>query len=138
MKPLSWAALAVGTAFVAGWLVGGSGRSTSEVAAGRAADEAAFLRARALVLEGRLHLYQDNYGDARQAFDEAHATITTLQRRLRETGLGERAGLLEVALGYLRQAADRATALDPGAQSAAEAALQTVESVREPTSGSSP
>ena len=130
MKPLSWAALAVGAAFVAGWLVGASGRSASEVAAGRAVEEAAFLSARALVLEGRVHLYQDNFGDARRAFTDAHTVVTTLQRRLRETGLGERAGLLEVGLGYLTQAADQATALDPGAQSAAEAALQTLDSIR--------
>ncbi|HUF48382.1 MAG TPA: hypothetical protein VMM93_11240 [Vicinamibacterales bacterium] len=134
---MSWAAIAVGTAFVAGWIVGAAGRSSSEMAAGRAAEDVAFTTARTLVLEGRVALYQDNYGDARRAFDQAATTVTALQRRLRETGLGERAGLLEVALGYLRQAADQATSLDPGAQSAADAALQTLEVVRGATSESS-
>ena len=88
------------------------------------------------MLEGRVHLYQDNYGDARRAFTEAGTVVTSLQRRLRETGQGERAGLLEVGLGYLKQAADQATALDPGAQSAADAALQTLDAVRATSSPS--
>ena len=69
-------------------------------------------------------------GGARLRFDEAGDAIERLQSRLRETGLAERAGLLEVALSYLRQAADQAEAFDASAQSAAEAALQTLERVQ--------
>ncbi len=129
MKRLSWIALALAVAFAAGWVVGSSGRSAAEVAAGRAAEHAGFFEARTLVLEGQLSLVAANFGDARTAFEAANGVVQRLQTRLRETGLAERAGLLEVALGYLGEAAERATALDPEAGSAAEAALRTLESV---------
>jgi len=122
--------LAVALAFAAGWLVGGSGRSAAEVSAGRATEQAGFLEARALILDGRLRVSEANFGNARERFEEARAVVERLQRRLRETGQAERAGLLEVALGYLTDAAGKAAGLDAGAGSAAEAALHTLEAVR--------
>ena len=126
---LGWMSLALAVAFGAGWLVGGSGRSAAEVSAGRAVERAGFLEARTLVLEGRLSLVESNFGDARAEFEAAGAVVETLQTRLRETGLAERAGLLEVALAYLREAASQAASLDPEAGSAADAALRTLETV---------
>jgi hypothetical protein len=128
-KGLGWMVLALAVTLGVGWLFGASGRSAAEVAAGRAVERAGFLEARALVLEGRLSLFESNFGDARAQFEAARAVVEGLQTRLRETGLAERAGLLEVALAYLREAAEQAAALEPTAQSAAEAALRTLETV---------
>jgi len=130
MKRVGWAALALAGAFSVGWLVGAAGRSGAEREAGLMAEHAAFLEIRGLVLEGRLDVLRSDFGDARQTFDEARAAIERLQTRLRETGLAERAGLLEVALGYLKEAGDRAVNLDADAGSAAEAALHAVDTVR--------
>jgi hypothetical protein len=129
MKRPVWIIVAVTAAFGAGWLAGGSGRSAAEVAAGRSAQLADFLHARALVLEGQLRLTEFNFGEAGARFGEAGEVVERLQRRLRETGLAERAGLLEVALGYLEEAGERAAALDTDAGSAAEAALRTIDTV---------
>jgi hypothetical protein len=129
MKRAGWLALALAAAFSAGWLMGGAGRSAAEVAAGRADERAAFLEARLLVLDGQIRLLESNFGDAGAQFDAARAVIERLQTRLRETGQPERAGLLEVALAFLREAASQASALEPGAWSAAEAARHTLESV---------
>jgi hypothetical protein len=136
MKRAGWLALALTASFSAGWLAGGSGRSAAEVAAGRAEERAAFLEARVLVVGGQLNLLESNFGDAAAQFDAARTVIERLQTRLRETGQPERAGLLEVALAFLREAGDQATALDPGAWSAAEAARHTLESVGDADAGS--
>jgi len=129
MKQFAWITLAVVVAFGAGWLVGGSGRSAAEVSAGRAIEQAGFLEARMLILDGQVRVSEMNFGDARERFEAARAAVERLQRRLRETGQAERAGLLEVAIGYLTEAAEKSAALDAGGGSAAEAALHTLEAV---------
>ena len=134
MKRIGWIALGVGIAFGAGWLAGSSGRSAAEVTAGRAEVRAEFLEARALILQGRIRVFELNFGDAAQQFEAAGHVVERLQTRLRETGLAERAGLLEVALSYLREAGAQAAALDPGAQGTAGDALRTLERVGGPPS----
>jgi len=128
VKPI-WIVTATVVTFAAGWLVGGSGRSAAELSAGRAAEQAGFLEARVLVLEGQVNLLQSRFGDARTRFAAAGRALERLQTRLRETGQAERAGQLQVALAYLGDAAEQAETYNPDARDAAEAALRVIEKV---------
>jgi hypothetical protein len=134
MKRFAWFTLLVAVAFGAGWLLGASGRSSAEMAARRADERAGFQSARALVLDGRVSLFRTNFGDASRAFEEARGIVERLQISLRETAQPDRAGELEIVLSHLREAQRLAASFDPGAQGAAEAALQALQAVAAPPS----
>jgi hypothetical protein len=116
--------LALLFAAVGGWFVGSSGRSAVERAQTVTLMRAEFAESRALVLEGRVSLFQSNFGDAIQQFQQANALIGRLQAQLREIGQIEQAGRLEIAASNLGDAQRLAALLDATkAQAAAEQAL---------------
>ena len=121
--------LAAAVVFLAGWFIGASGSSTVEQERRDAVARAEFAEARARVLEGRVHLFQSNFGQASKAFDAARALVATSQTRLRQVGDAARAGQLEVAIAQLREAQRLSLALDGGAQSAADEALRVIVAV---------
>jgi hypothetical protein len=116
--------------FGIGWLTGASGRSGAVQERQDFEQRAAFAEARAHVLEGRVSLFQINFGAASQQFDRARATIELLQTRLRERGDADRAGKLEIALARIRDAQRLAVAVDASAQNAAEEALRAIDAAR--------
>jgi hypothetical protein len=113
-------------AFGLGWVIGASGRSELELGKRTAVERADMLEVRATVLQGRVALFQMNFGEASQRFGDAVTTLDRLQRELREQGLGERAGRVEVALGHLREAQRLALALDQNANNQAGEALKAL------------
>ena|SRR5260221_9448609 len=135
MKLLTSVTLAVVLALSAGWVWGASGKSAVEQARRVLEERADLAEVRALVLDGRVSLFLLNFGDERRRFESAQAIVTRAQTRLRETSQAERAGQLEIVLAHLKDAGRLATALDQGAQSAADSALQTLKSVEKPATG---
>ena len=85
--------------------------------------------ARALVLEGKVAVFQLNFGDASKRFEAARVAVERMQTALRETGQAEPAGRLEVVLSHLRDAQRLAVSLDANARNAADAALQALTSI---------
>jgi len=131
LKYVSWCAVAVVVAGLAGWVWGASGRSEAELAR-RAAQQAADLsEARALILEGQVQLFLSNFGAASQQYEQARAAIERVQVALRETGQAERAGRLEVPLTHLREAQRLAVSLDSSARNAADEALRALAAGRD-------
>jgi hypothetical protein len=129
LKLAGWCALALAVVFGAGWLTGASGRAGVEQARRDAEARAEFAIARAGVLEGRVSLFQSNFGAASRAFESARAVVAQAQTRLRQIGDAARAGQLEVALAQLGEAQRLALALDGSAQAAAEQALRVIDAV---------
>jgi hypothetical protein len=118
------ALLALVGAAAAGWLVGSSGRSAVERDRAVYEMRAEFAEARALVAEGRVSLFQSNFGNAIKEFQRANALIGTVQRQLREIGQVEQAGRLEIAVSSLGDAQRLAATFDtPKAHASAEQAL---------------
>jgi hypothetical protein len=79
------------------------------------------------VLEGRVRLFQSNFGQANQAFDAARTIVLGAQTRLRQLGEAVKAGQLEVAIAQLREAQRLSLALDGAAQTAADDALRAID-----------
>jgi hypothetical protein len=129
MKLLTSVTLALVLALSAGWVWGASGKSVVEQERRLLEERADLAEARALVLDGRVSLFLLNFGDARRRFESAQAIVGRAQTRLRETSQAERAGQLEIVLAHLKDAGRLASALDQGAQSAADIALQTLKSL---------
>jgi hypothetical protein len=116
--------------FGIGWIVGASGRSAAVEERRGFEQRASFAEARAHVLEGRVNLFQVNFGAASQQFDRGRAVIESLQTHLREQGDADRAGKLEVALARVRDAQRLAIAVDASAQNAAEEALRAIDAAK--------
>ncbi len=136
LKLVGWSALALAVVFGAGWLVGASGRAEFEQGRREADARAEFAVARAYALEGRVSLFQSNFGQASRAFEAARAATASAQTRLRQLGDAGRAGQLEVALVQLGEAQRLALALDGAAQVAAEQAVRVIDAVSAAPAGS--
>src|SRR5262245_10177397 len=102
--------LALVIASVSGWFAGASGRAEIELQQRRSDMRAEFAEARALVFDARVNLYQTNFGNAIERFQNARKVIGHLQTQLRESGLVEQAGRLEIAQAHLNDA-EHASAL---------------------------
>jgi hypothetical protein len=129
LKLVGWGTLALAVVFGAGWFVGASGRAALEQDRREATALAEFATARAFVLEGRVNLFQSNFGEASRAFDAARGVVERTQARLRQLGDAGRAGQLEVALAQLRDAQQLSLALKGEAQAAADQALRAIDAV---------
>ena len=121
--------LAVFVALASGWVWGASGKSTVDQERRRLEQRADYEAARASVLDGRVSLFLNNFGDASKRFESARITLEMLQAKLREVGQAERAGRIEIVLSNLKDAVRLAAQLDASAQNAATAALQALSAV---------
>ena len=122
--------VAVLVIFGVGWMIGASGRSERELARRTAEQRADVLDVRGKILEGRVALFENNFGQATQLFSEARTVLEARQTTLREEGNSEEAGQLEVALGHLREAQRLTLSLDHGAHRQATDALRTLSAAR--------
>ena len=121
--------LAVLVALGAGWVWGASGKSTVDQERRQLAQKADYEIARAEILDGRVSLFLNNFGDASTHFETSRISLERLQGELREVGQAERAGRVEIVLSNLKDAVRLAAQLDASAQNAASAALQALSAV---------
>jgi len=121
--------LAVVVAIGAGWIWGASGKSTVDQERRRLEQRADYEAARASLLDARVSLFLNNFGDAGKHFETARVALENLQSQLRALGQAERAGRVEIVLSSVKDAGRLAAALDASAQNAAAAALQALSAV---------
>jgi hypothetical protein len=125
-RPVAWIAIAALLTLGGGWLWGASGKAAVMADRRALTDRAELAEVRALVLGGRVSLFELNYGDAARQFGDAHRAIGPIQTRLRETGQAERAGRLEIVLAHLRDAERLSSAVDATAHASAAQAAQAL------------
>jgi hypothetical protein len=128
IKSVTWGIVVLATVFAVGWVWGASGRSAVALTQEQSEIRGSMTDARALVLEGRVSLFQANFGDASRSFDAARTAVERLQTRLRESGQADRAGRLQIVLAHLSDAQRLAVALDQSAHGAADEALKALMS----------
>jgi len=119
-------ALAFFVTLGAGWVWGRSGRSELETGLRAATERAGVAEARGLVLEGRVNLFQMNFGEAAQKFGQAVTVVERVQTELRDTRQADRATRLDPALAALRDAQRLTLALDQSAHNKAAEALKAL------------
>jgi hypothetical protein len=130
IRSILWIIIAALIAIGGGWLWGATGKATVMADRRLLADRADFFEARALILAGRVHLFELNFGDGAARFADAQRVLAPVQTRLRETSQAERAGRVEIVLAQLREAERLARALDPAAHGAAAQAVLALDAVQ--------
>lgn len=116
--------------FLAGLLVGGSGKSAAERERDAAQLQLNLEKARVSILQGRLALFSVNFGEASQQFDGARAPLQTARDRLNAMGQNAEAGRIDAAINAIGDAQKLALALDRNADAKATEALRSIQGIQ--------
>ena len=106
------------------WGTAGRGRLQSALDETRQRLDVA--EARGAILDARVSLYNNNFGDASRHFEAAKTALRRVRQRYQEGGQRDAAAGLDAALGHLDEAQRLAGKLDPAANSKAGDALEAV------------
>ena len=83
----------------AGFIWGNSGRSTLQTTLDDAKLQLDLAEARGDILDGRVSLYNNNFGDASRHFESAKAPLQRLQQRYANNGKREAASSIDASSG---------------------------------------
>jgi hypothetical protein len=120
------AVVALIVAFAAGYGFGGSGRFQLQNALEDARTRLDVAEARGQVLDGRVSLYNVNFGDASRHFEEAKAPLRRVRERYQNVGKNAAAGSVGAALAHVEEAQRLAAKLDQSANAKANEALEAI------------
>ena len=115
--------VALGLGF--GW--GASGRVELRAALDDAKQQLDLAEARGQILEGRVSLYNNNFGDASRHFEDAKAPLGRITTRYQDGGKREAASDVVAAIGHVDEAQRLAGKLDPSANNKAMEALDAIK-----------
>jgi hypothetical protein len=120
------AAIAILVVLGLGYAWGVSGRSSLQTSLDDARQRLDMAEARALVLDARVSLYNNNFGDASRRFEEAKDPLRRIRQRSVDAGNTDSVRSLSAAIEHLEEAQRLAGKLDPAANSKAGEALEAV------------
>jgi hypothetical protein len=125
-----WTLLGLLVVFALGWIVGASGRRAAEHQFEQSALRLEHAEARAAVLDSRVSLYNNNFGDASRSLEEAKASLQRLERAVRDRDDDDGASNVRTAMERVNEAQALANKLDPTANARAADALRALAAVR--------
>lgn len=108
-----------------GW--GASGRSADRAALADAKQQLDLVEARGHILEGRVSLYNNNFGDASRHLEDAKAPLRRLRARYQTAGVRDAASGIDAAIGAVEEAQRLTGKLDPSANNKAMEALDAIK-----------
>jgi hypothetical protein len=114
-------------AFGGGWLRGSSGRREAERQVHKRDAQYHLVTARGHLFEGRVELYNNNFGNAARAFDAAKGPLGAAIAELEKQGATAQTGEARRALSTVDEAIQRAGRLDPAAHQPVVTAIQAVD-----------
>jgi hypothetical protein len=110
-----------------GYVWGSSGRSPVEEALEQSRQQLDLAEARGHLLDARVSLFNLNFGEASQHFEEAKVPLGRVRDRLQKSGDRAAAEKLGTALDQIADAQKRAGKLDQSANSKTGEALDTIK-----------
>jgi hypothetical protein len=110
-----------------GFAWGASGRSDLRTALDEAKQQLDLAEARGLILEGRVSLYNNNFGDAGRHFEDSKAPLRRMKARYQDAGSRDAASGIDAAIGHIEEAQRLAAKLDPSANNKASDALEALK-----------
>ena len=116
----------------AGFIWGNSGRSTLQTTLDDAKLQLDLAEARGESLEGRVSLYNNNFGEASRHFENAKAPLERLKERYGDAGKRDAATSIDSASHQVGEAQQMAGKLDPAANNKAGQALEAIKAASAP------
>ena len=110
-----------------GYVWGASGRSAMQTALDDARQRLDIAEVRGDVLDARVSLYNNNFGDASRRFEDAKAPLRRIRQRFVDQGSTDAVRSISAALEHLDEAQRLAGKLDPAANSKAGEALEAIK-----------
>lgn len=109
-----------------GYAWGASGRWTVETALEDSRKELDLAEARSALLDARVSLYNNNFGDASRRLEDAKVPLRKVKDRLQDDQDSGAAAGIDTALTHVEEAQRLAGQLDPAANSRAGEALEAI------------
>ena len=120
---------AVGTLIICvglGYAWGASGRGLVQSALDDSRQQLDLAEARGALLDARVSLYNNNFGDASRRFEEAKQPLRRVKDRYQNEGDSASASSIDAALRHVDEAQILAGKLDPAANTRAGEALEAI------------
>ena len=111
-----------------GW--GAKGRGALQALADESRRGLDLAEARGAILEGRVSLYNNNFGDASRQFEHSKEPLQRLKGRYQDAGERDAAAGVDTALRHVDEAQRLSAKLDPAAQNAASQAMDALKTIR--------
>jgi hypothetical protein len=109
-----------------GYAWGASGRAIIQTALEDSRQQLDLAEARGELLDARVSLYNNNFGDASRRLEEAKVPLRRVKARYQDDGNGNAASSIDAALGHVDEAQRLAGKLDPAANTRAGQALEAI------------
>lgn len=110
-----------------GYAWGAAGRQAAQAALDESRRHLDLLEARGAILDARVSLYNNNFGEASRRLDDAKAPLRQVKQRYQDAGETRAASSIDAALGHVEEAQRLATRLDPTANARAGEALEAIK-----------
>jgi hypothetical protein len=120
-----FAALLVAFGLGFGW--GASGKTSLQTAVDESRQQLDLTDARAQILDARVSLYNNNFGDASKHLDDSKASLRRVKARYQEASRSDAATRIDAALGHVDEAQRLAGKLDQSANGKAGEALDAIK-----------
>lgn len=112
-----------------GYVWGASGRGALQTIADESRQALDLAEARGAILEARVSLYNNNFGDASRRLEESKDALRRLKTRFADADEDQKATSIDSALKQVEEAQQLAGKLDAAAQSVAAKAHDTLKTV---------
>jgi hypothetical protein len=113
--------------FGLGFAWGNSGRSELQTTVDDVKQHLDVAEARGEILDGRVSLYNSNFGDASRHFESAKAPLQRVRERYQAQSKVDAFTSIETAAGFVDEAQKMAAKLDPAANNKAGQALEAIK-----------
>jgi hypothetical protein len=109
-----------------GYAWGASGRQVVQAALEESRQQLDLAEARGALLDARVSLYNNNFGDASRRLEDAKVPLRRVKDRFQDLGNSNAASSIDAALGHVDEAQRLAGKLDPAANTRAGDALEAI------------
>jgi hypothetical protein len=110
-----------------GFAWGASGRIALQANLDEARQQLDLSDARARILDARVSLYNNNFGDASRHFEDSKGPLRRVKQRYQDADRTDAASSIDAALGHVDEAQRLSGKLDPSANAKAGEALDAIK-----------
>ena len=110
-----------------GYAWGVSGRTALEATLEESRQQLDLAEARGAILDARVSLYNNNFGDASRRLEDAKEPLRRLRQRWQDAGENRPAAGIETAIRHVDEAQQLAARLDPTANARTGEALEAIK-----------